>query len=95
MKTVMWTGPEDVRIIAKADLGIEPDSTEEFVWSADTRYMQEMSEEEFDKLVELTGPGTWSTVEMTDAEPVEPQPKSKAKVTPVSDDESSGASATP
>lgn len=92
MKTVMWTGSEDVRIIAKADLGFEPDSTEQFVWSADTRMMQEMTEEEYAKLVELTGPGTWATVEITEAEEVEPKPKAKAKVTPAGDDQSSSAS---
>lgn len=84
MKTVLWQGPEHVRIIAKADLGFEPDSTEEFVWNADTRYMQEMKDEEYEKLVELTGPGTWATVEVQEAEAVEPKPAAKAKVTPAS-----------
>lgn len=88
MPNVMWTGPETVRIILKADLGIEPDSTEQFEWSPETRHMQEMTDEEFTKLVELTGPGTWATVEVSPAEEVPaPAPKTKTKVTPA--DESS------
>ena len=58
--------------------------------------MQEMTQEEYDKLVELTGPGTWATVEVEPAEEVEPKPKAKAKVTPAeSTNDSSGEPAQP
>ena len=67
MPKVMWTGPEHVRIISKADLG-NAESDEVYEWSEVTRWMQDMSDEDYTKLVELTGPGTWSVVEVTAAE---------------------------
>jgi len=67
MPKVMWTGPEHERIIAKSDLGFDPEDDTSLVWSAATRFIQELTEEEFEKLKELTGPGTWDVVEVLEA----------------------------
>jgi hypothetical protein len=60
---VMWNGVEQVRVIRRGDLGISPDDDTELVWSADTRFVQDLSDKEYAQLQELTGPGTWAVVE--------------------------------
>lgn len=62
MPQVMWKGAEAVRSLRKGDLGLDPDDDTELVWSAETRFTQEMTQEEYDALRKVAG-GSWALVE--------------------------------
>lgn len=63
---VMWTGPEHVRSLRRGDLGIDPSDDSELVWNADTRFTQEVTDEEFAILKKIGG--SWAVVEESEDE---------------------------
>jgi hypothetical protein len=66
----MWQGPEAERTIRVGDIpGLDETDDSELVWAASTRFVQELTEDEYAALVACTSPGDWAVVEETSAAP--------------------------
>lgn len=61
MIRLKWTGPEHVREVRRADLGVHPDSEETLVWDASNNWTVEVEEAEAEFLHRGSG-GTWARV---------------------------------